>query len=203
MNMAKTNLEALDKQSLNSTAFIFYTPSSIKKSQKIFFNQEALQILSMSYKDKADGIFNPDLLSSLCSNWMKLLKTKISDKNKEKNNLGSKPVFLTTIKSYRREYTVQGVLLSSYNGGQKSNSYIFIIQRLIPEDLNLLKISRMYQLSQREQQIIKLLLKGEGNKQIAFSLGLSSNTIKSYMKILMRKLGVQNRSGLIAAILGE
>ena len=55
----------------------------------------------------------------------------------------------------------------------------------------------------REQEIVRLLLTGGGNKEIAHRLRLSENTIKGYMKLLMRKLGVNNRAGIIAALLME
>ena len=34
-------------------------------------------------------------------------------------------------------------------------------------------------------------------------LRLSENTIKGYMKLLMRKLGVNNRAGIVTALLME
>lgn len=49
-------------------------------------------------------------------------------------------------------------------------------------------------LSPREQQIMDLLVKGEGNKQIAFALGLCEGTVKEYNHRLFKKLGVQNRT---------
>ena len=48
-----------------------------------------------------------------------------------------------------------------------------------------------------------MLLAGAANKEIADRLRLSENTIKGYMKLLMRKLGVNNRAGIIAALLVE
>ena len=44
---------------------------------------------------------------------------------------------------------------------------------------------------------------GPGTRQIADRLRLSENTIKGYMKLLMRKLGVNNRAGIVAALLVE
>jgi DNA-binding CsgD family transcriptional regulator len=69
------------------------------------------------------------------------------------------------------------------------------------ERMNLSMIFRNLNLNKREQEIVRLLLAGSVNKEIADSLGLSLNTIKGYMKLLTRKLGVNNRSGIIAAIL--
>ncbi len=62
-------------------------------------------------------------------------------------------------------------------------------------------IFRRLNLSPREQEIVRMLLAGSSNKEIAGSLGISLNTVKGYMKLLSRKLGVNNRAGIIAAVL--
>ena len=46
-----------------------------------------------------------------------------------------------------------------------------------------------------------MLIEEKGNKEIAQALGLSLNTIKSYLKIIMRKLGVSSRAGVISCLL--
>ncbi|MBU2227218.1 MAG: LuxR C-terminal-related transcriptional regulator [Proteobacteria bacterium] len=77
------------------------------------------------------------------------------------------------------------------------------MERASAESANLSMIFRKYKLSVREQEIVRLLLAGGSNKEIAHRLRLSENTIKGYMKLLMRKLGVNNRAGIIAALLVE
>jgi len=77
------------------------------------------------------------------------------------------------------------------------------MERASAESANLSMIFRRYKLSVREQEIVRLLLAGGSNKEIAYRLRLSENTIKGYMKLLMRKLGVNNRAGIISALLVE
>jgi DNA-binding NarL/FixJ family response regulator len=48
-------------------------------------------------------------------------------------------------------------------------------------------------LSEREQQIAELLVEGLTNKEIAERLFLSTETIKSYVARILRKLGARNR----------
>ena len=48
-------------------------------------------------------------------------------------------------------------------------------------------------LSVREDQIVRLLLKGRTNKEIAAVLSISEKTVKHYMTILMQKLHARNR----------
>jgi DNA-binding CsgD family transcriptional regulator len=201
--MLESNPDIHENDTTASAAFILYTPPSSKNGERIFFNHEALQILSLVQPVMTKDNLDPKFLSHLCSNWTRLIKKQLVDENIEKKDFESKPFYLDTITSYRRKYVVKGVILWSYNGQKSNRSYIFILQRFVPEDINLLKIFCKYQLSPREQEIVKLLLQGEGNKQIAYSLELSSNTIKSYMKLLMRKMGVNSRAGIMAVILTE
>jgi len=50
------------------------------------------------------------------------------------------------------------------------------------------------QLSERELAILRLLAEGQSNKQIAWHLGVSTDTIKANLKQLFAKLGVDDRT---------
>ena len=54
-------------------------------------------------------------------------------------------------------------------------------------------------LSVREEQILRLLLLGKTNREIATALSLSDKTIKHYMTILMQRLNVRNRIEVVLA----
>lgn len=54
-------------------------------------------------------------------------------------------------------------------------------------------------LSIREDQIVRLLLKGKTNKEIALAIKISEKTVKHYMTILMQKLQVRNRLEVVIA----
>ena len=51
----------------------------------------------------------------------------------------------------------------------------------------------------REEQIVRLLLRGNTNKAIAASLKISDKTVKNYMTILMQKLNARNRLEVVIA----
>ena len=51
-------------------------------------------------------------------------------------------------------------------------------------------------LSPRELQVLRLVADGETSKEIASLLDLSEQTVRSYRKTMMRKLGVNNVAGL-------
>ena len=51
----------------------------------------------------------------------------------------------------------------------------------------------------REDQIVRLLLRGFTNKAIAASLKISEKTVKNYMTVLMQKLNARNRLEVVIA----
>jgi DNA-binding NarL/FixJ family response regulator len=52
-------------------------------------------------------------------------------------------------------------------------------------------------LSPRETQVLRLIAEGKGSKEVAVLLGLEHNTVRSYRKTMMKKLGVNNLASLI------
>jgi DNA-binding CsgD family transcriptional regulator len=51
--------------------------------------------------------------------------------------------------------------------------------------------------SEREKEVIELLLQGKGNKQIALGLNISKSTVEYHLKNIYRKLGVISRAEAI------
>jgi DNA-binding NarL/FixJ family response regulator len=51
-------------------------------------------------------------------------------------------------------------------------------------------------ITQREEQVLRLLVAGRANREIASSLGIDAVTVKAHVGRLMRKVGVQNRIAL-------
>lgn len=48
-------------------------------------------------------------------------------------------------------------------------------------------------LSPREHQVLELIVKGRSNKEIGLDLGVAENTVKNHVKVVLDKLGVQDR----------
>ncbi len=51
-------------------------------------------------------------------------------------------------------------------------------------------------LTPRERQVLRLIAEGKSSKEIASDMGLSPETIRSYRKAMMKKLGIHNVAGL-------
>lgn len=59
--------------------------------------------------------------------------------------------------------------------------------------------SRREQLTQRELDVLQYLAKARSNKEIAVQLQVSEETVKTHMKSLFAKLGVQDRTDAVLA----
>lgn len=56
------------------------------------------------------------------------------------------------------------------------------------------------QLTEREKQVLKLIVKGFSNSKIGEELYLSSKTIEKYVSNLLKKTGVNNRTELVSFV---
>jgi DNA-binding NarL/FixJ family response regulator len=61
------------------------------------------------------------------------------------------------------------------------------------------QVAEAVKFSVREEQVVRLLLRGKTNKEIAVTLSISERTVKHYMTILMQKLNVRNRLEFVIA----
>jgi len=63
--------------------------------------------------------------------------------------------------------------------------------------------STKHDLSARERDMLRLLLEGKTNGEIAAALSISENTVKFHIRNLLQKTGCRNRSGLIALYMDD
>ncbi|UCE75494.1 MAG: helix-turn-helix transcriptional regulator, partial [Methanomassiliicoccales archaeon] len=61
--------------------------------------------------------------------------------------------------------------------------------------------AQQHEISQRELEVIKLLLQGKNNKEIQDILFISFNTVKNHIYNMYQKLGVNSRGQLWYKIL--
>ncbi len=48
-------------------------------------------------------------------------------------------------------------------------------------------------LTAQEKRVLKLVVKGQANKEIAATLGISPSTVRSHIENILRKLDLKNR----------
>jgi DNA-binding CsgD family transcriptional regulator len=180
--------------------FIIFRSGAKDWKKQTFFDYETKNIL---FPPAPEGNDSPLEISSLCSKWKEILDQK-HDEIKGSADAGVQPqIYIDILQSWRRKYTVRGIVLSEQIpiSKAKEKSYLFILERFKPESFNFTEIFRHWNLNHREQEIVRLILKDCYNKEIAKHLGISINTVKAYMKLLMRKLGIHTRAGILSILL--
>jgi two-component system response regulator DegU len=71
-----------------------------------------------------------------------------------------------------------------------------LLSRIQKGDLESKPASALEMLSPREVQVLRLVAEGKTSKEIATVLDLREQTVRSYRKTMMKKLGVNNVAGL-------
>ncbi|WP_347274396.1 LuxR C-terminal-related transcriptional regulator [Candidatus Kuenenia sp.] len=187
----------------NGKAFIFYRPGYDRYTSKVFYSPAARDILVRSALVWTKGKEVAPDISLFCDKWKKLLDKKFEEIGGESEKKPEPTYFIDLIKSQKRRYAVRGTMLSDspQNINQAEWPHLFILDRTHSDHAHIAKSFRKWHLNRREQEIVQLLLDDHSNKEIALDLNLSCNTIKGYLKLLMRKLDVNSRAGIISRLL--
>jgi DNA-binding CsgD family transcriptional regulator len=180
-------------------AFVLFRKDK-ESTGELSYNEEAWRILTFSLSTLSAGSAPLADIYAQCSKWALLLE-KGPDEHESGDSLRPETSFIDIIQSGRRRYGVRGVILAGQPEEQRQ--YLFILERAGSESAHLEILFRNYRLNNREKEIVRLLLAGKSNKEIADSLGLTLNTIKGYMKLLTRKLSVSGRAEIVAAFVAK
>lgn|ERR1035437_1667175 len=101
------------------------------------------------------------------------------------------------------EYVCRSYLVESEDGARSGRLVALHLERAAMGDLAIQEISARYHLSDREEETLKGVLLGLGTKEVAYQMQISPNTVKAYIRLIMIKLGVTTRWGIIAKVFGS
>jgi two-component system nitrate/nitrite response regulator NarL len=87
-------------------------------------------------------------------------------------------------------------------GSSEELGFVLMALTLSPQ-LQLFENRRLSLLSKREQDVVRCLVEGLTNRQIAEALGISQHTVKNYMFKIFDKLGMSNRVELVFHVLSD
>ncbi len=63
-------------------------------------------------------------------------------------------------------------------------------------------VTEQFDLTGRESEIVSLLMEGLTSKEIANRMQISPNTVKAFLRLVMLKMDVSTRSGIVGKIVG-
>jgi DNA-binding CsgD family transcriptional regulator len=102
--------------------------------------------------------------------------------------------------SGKRRYLVRAFYLDPYGEDPFRPTYALLIERAHHVMLELAEVSNQYGLTSRENETMRLLLGGLTSKEIASRMKISPNTVKVFLRLIMMKMGVTTRAGIIGKI---
>ncbi|HXI44326.1 MAG TPA: response regulator transcription factor [Bryobacteraceae bacterium] len=119
---------------------------------------------------------------------------------------------VSSIRAGARGYVVKQAssaeLLDALRAVARGSSYLspHVSERLLSrirrgEAESMSRHPLLAQLTPREFQVLGLIIEGKASKEIAVILNLGVETVRSYRKTMMKKLGVNNVAGLIRVAL--
>jgi DNA-binding CsgD family transcriptional regulator len=112
----------------------------------------------------------------------------------------SGPALTDRFTSGRREYVCRTFLLDS--AGKRDSRlrprFVVILERVRAPHGDLARWSEQYQLTTRERETVEHLAEGLSSKEIASKMNISPRTVKSFLRLVMVKVGASNRGVIIA-----
>jgi len=141
--------------------------------------------------------FLPQQLSEMCRHLREhlALKGKGSDRSPE-----SDPLSVSHIYAFGGEkFSLRGAVLETVNRSNKPHFFV-LIERISLDSGKFGRTAGKLGLSPREIGVVKAVLLGQANKEIANTLGIAEHTVKGHLKKIMTKLHVTSRTGIISAI---
>ena len=152
-------------------------------------NAEAIRILA--FPERAEQIRQPDL-------WLiNKIRAQLVHRHAR-----SRTIFVEEFASARRTYSCSACVLAIRANGSspKPPALVLTLERKSNGASNLAMLSERFGLTPREQETVKLLLRGLTSKEIAGQMGISPNTVKAFVRLVMIKMGVSTRSGIAGKI---
>jgi DNA-binding CsgD family transcriptional regulator len=87
--------------------------------------------------------------------------------------------------------------------GQSTNRTVAILlERASSPEVMLHQITSRFNLTVREREAVGYLLQGLTSKEIAQKMKISPNTVKAFLRLVMTKMAVSTRAGLIGRVAG-
>jgi len=157
------------------------------KLNPIACNQQVINILTfpnLADRVKRVGVFLAD-------------KIRVSLVNRQSRDSLE---FVKEFRSGKRRYNCRIFHLDSPD---KGTLLVLLLERYSSRTATLSQLSEEFDLTVREQETVQLLLQGLTSKEIAARMDISPNTVKAFLRLVMVKMGVSTRSGIVGRIAGS
>ncbi len=94
-------------------------------------------------------------------------------------------------------------LLLQKQGTSPDSMHIMVLIEKVSQGVRIDQFVQSTNLTEREQAVVRLLLEGKTNKEVASCMNIGEYTVKDHVKRIMKKLNVTTRAGIVAKILHQ
>jgi DNA-binding CsgD family transcriptional regulator len=150
----------------------------------IFFNRAAAEILSYPHKVETHKNFDDYLANRVRTNLVS-------------GESSSVPRVVSDFQSGRRLYQCRTYRVNALAQGDARCSLAIILERGPSGSASIAQVSEKFRLSTRGREVLPHLLNGLTTKEIASGMDISPNTVKVFLRMIMVKMGVSTRSGIV------
>ena len=157
----------------------------------VSYNSEALKILAYPHDPKTSPLVGKHVEATLET---LLAQLRLSPRSPS-----------AVFRSGRRQYAIR---IFSLKNHRKTSSSIrdlpvanaILIERQERKEVDLLTVCEQFHLTPRERETLHFLLQGMTSKEIATHMSISPHTVKAFLRMVMSKMQVGNRPGIIGKI---
>ena len=118
-----------------------------------------------------------------------------------------KPTDLSTLRAYFRmgicEYTCRAYLVEPSDPSLAEPLVALHLEKVSSATDAVHEIGAKYHLTEREQEALRGISMGLTSKEVAERMNISPNTVKAFLRLIMIKMGVSTRGGIVANILNR
>lgn len=101
----------------------------------------------------------------------------------------------------KSEYKCRVFLLHCQDGVLPRHFFALHLTRSVDKFDRIARFSSAYHLTSREEQALRGIAEGLSSKELAEKMGINANTVKSFLRLIMIKLGVRRRGEVLAKLL--
>src|SRR5580704_13917341 len=150
----------------------------------VLVNSAAAQILAYPHK--------PDSQKNLDSYIASRVHAGLLIENPSKGR-----ALVSRFQSGRRIYSCRSFPVSSMSNGHSQASLAVLLERSSARPTSLTQLYERFHLTTREQEVAQFLMQGLTSKEIGLRMQISPNTVKAFLRLIMVKMGVSNRSAVV------
>ncbi len=129
-----------------------------------------------------------------------LMRKRIFTLTSEQNSYLASDASRVEFLSGRRKYVGLAIPLANWRRPPAAGAVAVVLERSGAAPRGAAELSESFHLTEREREVVELLIQGLTNKEIAERMNISPNTVRAFIRMVMGKLGVSTRSGIVGIV---